>query len=403
MKILVLNCGSSSLKYQLINMENQEVLAKGLVEKIGLPDATLTHHKGENKYIIDHTKQLSHNLLIVNHKTAVELVTKILLCTRVGVITSMSEIDAVGHRVVHGGEKYASAVIINHDVMQVLNECSKLAPLHNPANIIGITACQELMPSIPMVAVFDTAFHQTMPIEAYIYSLPYEIYTEHKVRRYGFHGTSHQYVAYEAAKFIKQDITNLKIISCHLGNGASIAAIKNGKSIDTSMGFTPLAGITMGTRCGDIDPSIIAYLTQEMNLSVTEIDSMMNKKSGVLGLSGISNDFRDIEKSATQGNFRAQLALDVFTYQVKKYIGAYAAAMNGVDVIIFTAGLGENDPTIRANIIEGVSFLGVNIDHAKNNIRAQTRIISADNSKVTALLIPTNEELMIAQETQKLI
>lgn len=403
MKILVLNCGSSSLKYQLINMTNQEVLAKGLVEKIGLLDAILTHYKGENKYVIDHAKQLAHNLLIINHKTAVELVTKILLCTRVGVLTSMSEINAVGHRVVHGGEKYASAVIINHDVMQALNECSKLAPLHNPANIIGIKACQELMPNIPMIAVFDTAFHQTMPIEAYIYSLPYEIYTKHKVRRYGFHGTSHQYVAHEAVKFIKQDITNLKIISCHLGNGASIAAIKNGKSIDTSMGFTPLAGITMGTRCGDIDPSIIAYLTHEMKLSVDEIDNMMNKESGVLGLSGISNDFRDIEKSAAQGNFRAQLALNVFTYQVKKYIGAYAAAMNGVDVIIFTAGLGENDPIIRANIIEGVSFLGINIDPEKNNIRGQSKIISTDNSKVTALLITTNEELMIAQETQKLI
>lgn len=403
MKILVINCGSSSLKYQLINTINQEVIAKGLVEKIGSPDAILVHHKNENQYIIDRVKQLKHNLLIENHKTAVELVTKILLCTKVGVITSMSEINAVGHRVVHGGEKYASSVIINDQVMQTLNECSKLAPLHNPANLIGILACRELMPNTPMVAVFDTAFHQTMPIEAYIYSLPYEIYTKYKVRRYGFHGTSHQYVAQEAARFIDKNLNQLKIISCHLGNGASIAAIKYGKSIDTSMGFTPLAGITMGTRCGDIDPSIVNYLVQEMNLSITEIENMMNKQSGVLGLSGISNDFRDVEKAATEGNTRAQLALNVFTYQVKKYIGAYTAAMNGVDVIIFTAGLGENDPAIRAKILEGVSFLGVDLDHEKNNVRGKTQIISSASSKVTALLIPTNEELMIAKETQNLI
>lgn len=403
MKILVLNCGSSSLKYQLIDMSNQQAIANGLVERIGLPGAILTHRKGADKFVIDHEKQLANGLVITDHKTAVALVIKALTCDKIGIIQSMDEISAVGHRVVHGGEKYASSVIINADVMKVLNECSKLAPLHNPANITGIMACQELMPTTPMVAVFDTAFHQTMPVEAYIYSLPYEIYTEHKVRRYGFHGTSHKYVAHEAAKLLGKNLNDLKLITCHLGNGASVAAIKYGKSVDTSMGFTPLAGLTMGTRCGDIDPSIIAYLAHEMDLSVDEIDNMMNKKSGVLGLSGISSDFRDIENAAEQGNQRAQLALDVFTYHVKKYIGAYAAAMNGVDAIVFTAGLGENDKVTRANVVEGVSFLGVNIDAEKNNVRGQARIISTADSKVTALLIPTNEELMIAQETQELI
>ncbi|MBP7847128.1 MAG: acetate kinase [Burkholderiales bacterium] len=403
MKILVLNCGSSSLKYQLIDMSNQQAIASGLVERIGLDGAILTHRKGADKFVLDHEKQLANGLVITNHKTAVALVIKALTCDKIGIIKSMDEISAVGHRVVHGGEKYASSVIINADVMKVLNECSKLAPLHNPANITGIMACQELMPTTPMVAVFDTAFHQTMPVEAYIYSLPYEIYTEHKVRRYGFHGTSHKYVANEAAKLLGKNLNELKIITCHLGNGASVAAIKHGKSVDTSMGFTPLAGLTMGTRCGDIDPSIIAYLAHEMDLSVDEIDNMMNKKSGVLGLSGISSDFRDIENAAEQGNQRAQLALDVFTYHVKKYIGAYAAAMNGVDAIVFTAGLGENDKVTRANVVEGVSFLGVNIDAEKNNVRGQARIISTADSKVTALLIPTNEELMIAQETQELI
>lgn len=283
MKILVLNCGSSSLKYQLIDMSNQQAIASGLVERIGLDGAILTHRKGADKFVLDHEKQLANGLVITNHKTAVALVIKALTCDKIGIIKSMDEISAVGHRVVHGGEKYASSVIINADVMKVLNECSKLAPLHNPANITGIMACQELMPTTPMVAVFDTAFHQTMPVEAYIYSLPYEIYTEHKVRRYGFHGTSHKYVANEAAKLLGKNLNELKIITCHLGNGASVAAIKHGKSVDTSMGFTPLAGLTMGTRCGDIDPSIIAYLAHEMDLSVDEIDNMMNKKIRCVG------------------------------------------------------------------------------------------------------------------------
>jgi acetate kinase len=304
---------------------------------------------------------------------------------------------------VHGGEKYATSALINADVMAVLHECIKLAPLHNPANIIGIEACQTSMPNTPMVAVFDTAFHQTMPPEAYIYSLPYDIYTKHKVRRYGFHGTSHKYVAGQAAKLLNKDISQLKIITCHLGNGASIAAIKNGQSVDTSMGFTPLAGLTMGTRCGDIDPSILAYLSHEMNLSIDELDTMMNKQSGVLGLSGVSSDFRDIETAADSGNARAQLALNVFTYNVKKYIGAYAAVMNGVDAIVFTAGLGENDKLTRANVINGLSFLGANIDTERNDVRGKLSIISTYESPVKVLLVPTNEELMIAEETLELI
>lgn len=403
MKILVLNCGSSSLKYQLIDMVAKEAVASGLVERIGLPDAVLTHKKSDQKFVIDSKKQQEFGNLITDHKSAVAVVIKALTCKDIGVITSMTEIDAVGHRVVHGGEKYASSVIINDDVMKVLEECSKLAPLHNPANITGIKACQHIMPTTPMVAVFDTAFHQTMPAEAYIYSLPYEIYQNHKVRRYGFHGTSHKYVANQAAKLLGKDISELKIITCHLGNGASVAAVKHGKSVDTSMGFTPLAGLTMGTRCGDIDPSILAYLSHEMNLSIDELDNLMNKKSGVLGLSGVSSDFRDIENAAAEGNARAQLALDVFTYHVKKYIGAYAAAMNGVDAIVFTAGLGENDKVTRANIINGISFLGVQIDNDKNDIRGQLRVISTNDSKVKALLVPTNEELMIAEETLGLL
>lgn len=403
MKILVINCGSSSLKYQLIETKTGLDIAKGLVERIGLPGAILTHRRGEEKFIIDHEKQHANGTVITDHKTAVALVIKVLTCEYIGVIKSMDEIKAVGHRVVHGGEKYASSVVIDDDVMKVLNECSKLAPLHNPANIIGIEACKELMPHTPMVGVFDTAFHQTMPPEAYMYALPYEIYEEHKVRRYGFHGTSHKFVANQAAKLLGKDIKDLKIITCHLGNGASVAAIKNGKSVDTSMGFTPLAGLVMGTRCGDIDPSIVGFLANELNLSFADVDNLMNKKSGVLGLSGVSSDFRDIEEAAEKGNKKAQLALDVYVYNVKKYIGAYAAAMNGVDAIVFTAGLGENDKVTRAKIIEGVSFLGINIDPQLNDIRGQLRIISTTESKVTAILAPTNEELMIAKETEELI
>ena len=403
MKVLVVNCGSSSLKYQLIDMSGQNVLASGLVERIGLDKPVMTHSNSIDKFILDEAQQNYLGQLIVNHEAAVQLVINILVSADMGVIQSLSEINAVGHRVVHGGEKYASSVMINDEVMIELERCVKLAPLHNPANIIGIKACQKIMPNTPMVVVFDTAFHQTMPEEAYIYALPYEIYQEHKVRRYGFHGTSHKYVAHQAAEFLNQDIYKLKIITCHLGNGASIAAVKYGESIDTSMGFTPLAGLVMGTRCGDIDPSILAYLAQEMNLSLKELDNLMNKQSGVLGLSGLSSDFRDIEAAAENGNARAQLALKVFTYNVIKYIGAYVAAMNGVDAIVFTAGLGENDKVTRANVLNGLSFLGIAREDAANNVRGKLAKITTNDSKVAGLLIPTNEELMIALDTALIV
>ena len=403
MKVLVVNCGSSSLKYQLIDMSGQNVLASGLVERIGLDKPVMTHSNSIDKFILDEAQQNYLGQLIVNHEAAVQLVINILVSADMGVIQSLSEINAVGHRVVHGGEKYASSVMVNDEVMIELERCVKLAPLHNPANIIGIKACQKIMPNTPMVVVFDTAFHQTMPEEAYIYALPYEIYQEHKVRRYGFHGTSHKYVAHQAAEFLNQDIYKLKIITCHLGNGASIAAVKYGESIDTSMGFTPLAGLVMGTRCGDIDPSILAYLAQEMNLSLKELDNLMNKQSGVLGLSGLSSDFRDIEAAAENGNARAQLALKVFTYNVIKYIGAYVAAMNGVDAIVFTAGLGENDKVTRANVLNGLSFLGIALDDAANNVRGKLAKITTNDSKVAGLLIPTNEELMIALDTALIV
>lgn len=403
MKILVINCGSSSLKYQLINMVDKAAVASGLVERIGLSEPVVTHKKGDEKFVFNATQQREYSGEVVDHKTAVAIVLKLLTDSTMGVVASMDEINAVGHRVVHGGERYASSVIITEEVMADLQACTELAPLHNPANIIGIRACQHFMPNTPMVTVFDTAFHQTMPEEAYIYALPYEVYEKYSVRRYGFHGTSHKYVANKAAELLGQELSSLKIITCHLGNGASVAAVKYGKSIDTSMGFTPLAGLTMGARCGDIDPSILAYLSHKMNLSIDELNDLMNKKSGVLGISGISSDFRDIENAAAEGNQRAQLALDIYTYNVKKYIGAYAAAMDGVDVIVFTAGLGENDKVTRANVINGLSFLGAQIDNELNDVRGKLRVISSDDSRVKVLLVPTNEELMIAEETLALL
>lgn len=403
MKILVINCGSSSLKYQLINMADKVASASGLVERIGLKEPVVTHKKGDDKFVFDVSKQQAYGVEVVDHKSAVAIVLKLLTDTSMGVISSMDEINAVGHRVVHGGEKYASSVIVNEEVMDDLQVCAELAPLHNPAHIIGIRACQHFMPNTPMVTVFDTAFHQTMPEEAYIYALPYEAYEKYAVRRYGFHGTSHKYVANKAAELLGKDIASLKIITCHLGNGASVAAVKYGKSIDTSMGFTPLAGLTMGARCGDIDPSILAYLSHKMDLSIDELNDLMNKKSGVLGISGISSDFRDIENAAAEGHKRAQLALDIFAYNVKKYIGAYAAAMDGVDVIVFTAGLGENDKVTRANVINGLSFLGAKIDNELNDVRGKLRVISSADSKVSVMLVPTNEELMIAEETLALL
>lgn len=396
MKVLVINCGSSSLKYQLINMENESVLAQGLVERIGIEGSILTQKvEGRDKYIIEQP--------MANHKVAIGLVLDALVDEKNGVIKSLDEISASGHRVVHGGEKYNKSVIINDETMVALEECVKLAPLHNPANIIGINACKELMPGKSMVAVFDTAFHQTMPDYAYMYALPYELYEKHGIRRYGFHGTSHKYVSGRVASLMGKNIEDLKIITCHLGNGASCAAIKNGKVVDTSMGLTPLEGLVMGTRCGDMDPAIVPFLQKAENMTAQEVDTLMNKKSGVLGVSGVSSDFRDIEGAAAEGNDRARLALDVFHYRVRKYIGSYAAAMGGVDCIVFTAGLGENSSTSREELCKGLEFLGVEFDSAANKVRGKETLISTENSKVKVYTIPTNEELVIARDTVELL
>lgn len=396
MKVFVINCGSSSLKYQLINMENEEVEAKGIVERIGISGSVLKHQtKNGEKVTIEGD--------MPTHKEALKSVIDALMHEKYGVIKDMKEINAVGHRVVHAGEKFACSVVITEEVINALKECIDLAPLHNPPNILGIEACQQLMPGVPMVGVFDTAFHQTMPKEAYIYALPYELYEKYRVRRYGFHGTSHKYVSLRAADMLGKDIKELKIVTCHLGNGASVTAVKNGKSVDTSMGFTPLEGLAMGTRCGDIDPAIVKFISEKEKLDLNGVDKLLNKQSGVLGVSGVSSDFRDIEEAAAKGNERAKLALDIFAYRVRKYIGAYAAAMGGIDAIVFTAGLGENSPEMRALICEGLEFLGVEIDEEKNNVRGKEVDISKDGSKVRVLLIPTNEELMIARDTKELI
>ena len=393
MKVLVVNCGSSSLKYQLFDMTDESVLAKGLVERIGIDGSVLTHQPaGKDKTVI--------NADIKNHSIAIKLVVEALTNAEHGVIASMKEISAVGHRVVHGAEKFASSVLITPAVMQALEECIEMAPLHNPPNILGVNACAELMPGVPQVGVFDTAFHQTMPKKAYIYGLPYEAYEKHRVRRYGFHGTSHKFVAQSVAELLGKDIAELKIVTCHLGNGSSIAAVQNGKVIDTSMGFTPLEGLVMGTRCGDLDPAVLPFLMKKEGLSVEDIDNYINKKSGVLGISGVSSDFRDIEGAAEAGNERAQLALDIFAYRVRKYIGSYAAAMGGVDAIVFTAGLGENSVSMRAAIMEGLEFLGTKICPERNNVRGKAREISVDASKVKVFIVPTNEELMIARDTK---
>jgi len=395
MKVLVINCGSSSLKYQLINMENEQALAQGLVERIGIEGSVLTQKvEGRDKYIVKQPMK--------DHKDAIKLVLDALVDKANGVIADMSEISAVGHRIVHGGEKYSSSVLINETVIKELEDVAKLAPLHNPPNIIGINACKELMPTTPMIAVFDTAFHQTMPKHAYIYPLPYDLYTKYGIRKYGFHGTSHKYVSAKAAEMMGKDIKDLKIITCHLGNGASIAAIKDGKSIETSMGFTPLEGIAMGTRCGSIDPAIIAFLSKEANLSVDEVNDMLNKKSGVLGISGVSSDFRDIENEAPT-NERAQLALDVFHYKVKKFIGSYAAVMGGVDCIVFTAGLGENSPETREAVCEGLEFLGCTLDKAENKVRGKAKELNTPDSRTKIFVIPTNEELVIARDTKEIV
>ena len=377
-------------------MEKQDVIAKGLVERIGIAGSILTHQPNNSgKVVIEED--------MPTHKEALKNVIDALIDKNYGVIKSMDEISAVGHRVVHAGEKFAFSVLINDEVINALKECIDLAPLHNPPNIIGIEACKQLMPDVPMVGVFDTAFHQSMDKHAYIYPLPYELYTKYGIRRYGFHGTSHKYVSERAAAILGKDIENLKIVTCHLGNGASIAAVKDGKSIDTSMGFTPLEGLAMGTRCGDIDPAIVSFLMEKDKLDINGINNLMNKKSGVLGISGVSSDFRDIEDAANEGNDRAKLALDIFAYRVKKYIGAYAAAMGGIDAVVFTAGLGENSASMRESICEGLEFLGVKIDKEKNNIRGKETIISTEDAGVKIILIPTNEELMIARDTKTLV
>ncbi|HYE11889.1 MAG TPA: acetate kinase [Patescibacteria group bacterium] len=396
MKVLVINCGSSSLKYQLINMENEEVLAKGICERIGIEGSFLKHQPGEGDKVTVEKP-------MPTHMEAIQSVIEALIDSNHGVIKSMSEINAVGHRVVHAGEKFAYSVVLNDEVMDALNECIELAPLHNPPNIIGIEACQKLMPGVPMVGVFDTAFHQTMPKEAYIYALPYEMYEKYKIRRYGFHGTSHKYVSEKTAEFLGKPLSELKLITCHLGNGASVAAVNHGESIDTSMGFTPLEGLVMGTRAGDMDPAIVTFLQDKENLTAEEVNNLLNKKSGVLGISKISSDFRDIEEAAGKGNENAQLALDVYNYRVKKYIGAYMAAMNGADAIIFTAGLGENSDVVRETICKDMDFLGIKIDTQKNKVRGKLTDISAEGSKVKVLIVPTNEELMIARDTKTLI
>ncbi|AND85077.1 acetate/propionate family kinase [Clostridium tyrobutyricum] len=395
MKILVINCGSSSLKYQLINMEDENVLAKGLVERIGIEGSILTHKVNGEKYITEQPME--------DHKIAIKLVLNALVDKDYGVIKDMSEISAVGHRVVHGGEKYANSVLVDEDVVKAIKDCAKLAPLHNVPNMIGINACKELMPDTPMVATFDTAFHQTLPNYAYTYAVPYDLYEKYGVRKYGFHGTSHKFVSIEAAKMMGKDIRSLKIITCHLGNGASVCAIDGGKSIDTSMGFTPLAGLCMGTRCGDIDPAVIPFLVKSVGMSIDEVDTLMNKKSGVLGVSGVSSDFRDVLAEEAKGNKRAELALNVYTYRVKSVIGSYIAALNGVDCIVFTAGSGENSEPLRRRICAGLSNLGIVLDKERNNVMGKPAQISSDDSKVKVFAIPTNEELMIARDTKEIV
>ena len=395
MKVLVINCGSSSLKYQLIDAQTEKALAVGLCERIGI-DGRLNHTPaGGEKVVI--------NKDMPDHEVAVQMVLDELTDEKYGVISDLKEIDAIGHRVVHGGEKFASSVVINDEVMAAIEECNLLAPLHNPANLIGIRACQAIMPGVPNVAVFDTAFHQTMEPTAFMYGLPYECYEKYKVRRYGFHGTSHSFVSKRAIALAGLDPENSKVIVCHLGNGASVSAVKNGKSVDTSMGLTPLEGLVMGTRSGDIDPAIIEYLAHAMDKSLEEVMKILNKESGVYGLSGVSSDFRDLEKAADEGNKKAQLAQDVFGYRVAKYIGAYTAAMNGVDAIAFTAGLGENNGIMREYVCSFLGYLGVEIDKEKNSVRGEETIVSTPNSKVKVLVVPTNEELAIARETMELV
>lgn len=392
MNVLVINCGSSSLKFQLIQSDTEDVLAKGLCERIGIEGSRIVYTPaGKDKITIESP--------MPDHTNAIKLVLNCLTDETNGVVKSLSEIHAVGHRVVHGGEKFASSVVVNDEVMKAIEECSNLAPLHNPANLLGISVCKELMPGVPQVAVFDTAFHQTMPPKAYLYGLPYEAYTEDKIRRYGFHGTSHSYVSKRVAEILGKKPEDLKTIVCHLGNGSSICAVNQGKCVDTTMGLTPLAGLLMGTRCGDIDPSILEFYAQKHNLDVYQVTDILNKKSGVLGISGVSSDFRDVEEAADAGNERCKYALDAFKYQVAKFIGGYAAAMNGVDVIVFTAGVGENSATTRQGVCDHLGYLGITIDAEANGKRGEEIEITTADSKVKVFVVPTNEELMIARDT----
>ena len=395
MKILVINCGSSSLKYQFINMKDESVLASGVVERIGSVGSILTHKpEGKDKFIIEQEME--------DHEVAIKLVLDALVEEEHGVVKSMDEIDAIGHRVLHGGEYFDKSVLITDETMVEIEKLTHLGPLHMPANIMGIKSCQHIMPNVPQVATFDTAFHQTIPEPAYIYSIPYEYYEKYQIRKYGFHGTSHKYITERAALMLGKNVEEVNIVSCHLGNGASLAAIKNGKCIETSMGMTPLEGLTMGTRAGNIDPSVIQILMDRENIGIDETMNILNKKSGVLGISGVSSDFRDLEKAAAEGNRRAQLAIDHFSYVVKRYIGGYIGIIGGVDAIVFTAGVGENAPGMRASICKGLEFFGIDIDEEENNMRGKEKDISKARARVRTFVIPTNEEIMIARDTLEL-
>ena len=397
MKVLVINCGSSSLKYQLIDSESEQVLAKGLCERIGIDGSAITHQP-------DGGDKVKTEIDMPNHTVAVKLVIEKLTDKEVGVIQSLEEIDAVGHRIVHGGEKFAGSVVITDEVIKAIEECNDLAPLHNPANLIGINSCKEIMPNVPMVGVFDTAFHQTMPKKAYLYGLPLSYYDKYKVRRYGFHGTSHDFVSKRVAEILGKDVKELKTIVCHLGNGASVSAVKYGESVDTSMGLTPLEGLIMGTRSGDLDPAIITFIAEKEGISAQEVINICNKQSGVLGLSdGLSSDFRDLEAAANRGNEKAKDTLEAYAYKVAKYIGSYVMAMKGVDVIAFTAGVGENNQSMRATIGAYMEWLGTSIDPEKNKIRGEEVILSKETDKVVTMIVPTNEELAIARETVELV
>ena len=395
MKILVINCGSSSLKYQLIDMDGEKVLCKGLCERIGMESSMITHEANGHKATTP--------AIFPTHTEAFAEVVKKMTTGEGKCIDDVSEISAIGHRVVHGGEKFKASCLITDEVINTIRELSPLAPLHNPAGILGIEAARKVFGNVPMVAVFDTAFHSTMPPKAYMYAIPYEYYEKYGVRRYGFHGTSHKYVAHKAAEYLEEPIERLKLITCHLGNGSSIAAVDGGKSVDTSMGFTPLAGLPMGTRSGDLDAGAMQYLMHRYDMDIDGMLNVLNKKSGMQGISGVGSDFRDLESAAAQGNERAALAREKFCYEVKKYIGAYAAAMGGVDAVVFTAGVGENDIGVRAEVCQGLEFLGLKLDEQANNVRGKEAVLSTADSKVKVLLVPTNEELMIAMDTAEIV